>query len=159
MEHKLNPSQCLHISTLPCTTELFKHVESLWQVEVLPFQNVTEFTRSKQDKEAIELLESKTVHVEEEEVKCYATPLLWKRDMPCFHAMIDAVMTSLQSTERKLVRNPQKADLVQSGAFKSLSLEDLNKDGDTCLFFIIWRVIMKIIMWCLIAISSPMALV
>ncbi|XP_073725195.1 uncharacterized protein [Misgurnus anguillicaudatus] len=139
LEHRLKPNQCLHICTSPCTAEVLKHVERLWQVDVLPFQNVKECTRSKQDREAIELLESKTVRVEVEGTRRYATPLLRKGDMPYLHATMEAVMPRLRSTERKLARDSQQAEaysaeiqkLVQSGAIKRLSPEERDKDGET----------------------------
>ncbi|XP_016138710.1 uncharacterized protein [Sinocyclocheilus grahami] len=61
LEQQLKPKECLYISLPPSTTELFKNVNRLWQVDVLPFQNERECTRSKQNQRAVELLEAKTV--------------------------------------------------------------------------------------------------
>lgn len=85
-------------------TELFKNVERLRQVDVLPFQNEKECTRSKQNQKAIKLLETKTVRVDVDEIYCYATPLLRKSDMHYLHATMEAVMPRLRSTEGKLAR-------------------------------------------------------
>ncbi len=139
LEQRLEPNQCLHISIPLSTTELFKNVERLWQVDVLPFQNERECTRSKQDQKAIELLETKTVRVEVDGIRRYATPLLRRCDMPCLHATMEAVMPRLRSTERKLARDPKQAEaysseiqkLVQSGAIRKILPKDMERDGES----------------------------
>ncbi|XP_026101210.1 uncharacterized protein LOC113072449 isoform X1 [Carassius auratus] len=132
LEQRLKPKECLHISLPHSTTELCKNVNRLWQVDVLPFRNETECTRSKQDQRAIELLEAKTIRIKVDGIRRYATPLLRKGDMPHLHATMEAVMPRLRSTERKLARDPQQIDaysseiqkLVQSGAIRKLSPEE-----------------------------------
>ncbi|XP_065144932.1 uncharacterized protein [Paramisgurnus dabryanus] len=56
--------QCLHISTLSSTSELLQSVERLWQLDVLPYRSEKLVTRSRQDQEAVRLLEAKTKRVE-----------------------------------------------------------------------------------------------
>ncbi len=92
--------QCLLTSVSPQTTELMKNVEKLWQVDVLPFQSDKSVVRSKQDKEAVELLEAKTRRVDVAGILRYATPLLRKLDMPLFQASKEAVLPGLRSTEK-----------------------------------------------------------
>ncbi|XP_055008882.1 uncharacterized protein LOC129408678 [Boleophthalmus pectinirostris] len=50
--------------TMSPTSELQRHVERLWQVDILPFANTNTATRSKEDQQALELLEQRTVKVE-----------------------------------------------------------------------------------------------
>lgn len=141
LEQRLKPKECLHISLPLSTTELCKNVNRLWQVDVLPFRNETECTRSKQDQRAIELLEAKTIRIKVDGIRRYATPLLRKGDMPHLHATMEAVMPRLRSTERKLARDPQQADaysseiqkLVQSGAIRKLSPKE-REGGGECWF-------------------------
>ncbi|KAL1255561.1 hypothetical protein QQF64_013622 [Cirrhinus molitorella] len=57
---KANVEQPLH-SPGPAQSDLFAHVESLWQVEVIPYRSDRVVTRSKLDQEAIRLLQEKTV--------------------------------------------------------------------------------------------------
>lgn len=42
-------------------------------------------------------------------VKHYATPLLWKENLPPLHATPEAVMAQLRGIERRLVRQPERA--------------------------------------------------
>lgn len=58
------PQQCLLTSVPPQVNELMRHVERLWQTDVVPPRSDKVVTRSKQDNEAIALLESKTTRVE-----------------------------------------------------------------------------------------------
>lgn len=62
-----NSTQCLFTSQENPYTELKRHVEKLWQVDTLPFRNEKLITRSKQDKEAMELLEAKTIQINVDE--------------------------------------------------------------------------------------------
>lgn len=50
-------------STFTPYADLSRHVEKLWQIDVLPFKNEKLIIISKQDKEAMELLEAETVRV------------------------------------------------------------------------------------------------
>ncbi len=130
--------QCLFTSVSPQTTELMRNVEKLWQIDVLPFQSEKLVVRSKQDKEAMELLEVKTRRVDVAGIRRYATPLLRKRDMPLFQASKEAALPSLRSTERRLAKDPQRAkayceaiqQLVQSGAVKKMGPDEISTTGD-----------------------------
>lgn len=55
-------------------------------MDVLPWQSKKMSTRSRQDQEAVKILESKTVRVEVDGVKCYATPLLRVKNIPVLKA-------------------------------------------------------------------------
>lgn len=81
----------MHSSFIPQTSELSKDVERLWQLDVLPFRNEKEVTRSKEDQQAIDILESRTVRVQVEGVHRYATPLLRRTEFPQVKAPQEAV--------------------------------------------------------------------
>ncbi len=70
--------QCFFITTAYPDDLLYRNVERLWQLDVLPFCNEKLVVRSKQDKEAMHLLESQTQRLTVDGVQRYATPLLWK---------------------------------------------------------------------------------
>lgn len=53
--------QCLHIFILSPTAELLQNVESLWQLDVLPYRSEQLARCSRQDQEAVCLLEVKTI--------------------------------------------------------------------------------------------------
>lgn len=109
VQHQLQPQQCLHLSTLSPSAELFRHVERLWQLDTQPYWSKKLVTRSKQDQEALDLLEAKTLHVEVGGVQRYATPLLRVKQMPRLQAPKEAVLANLRSTERRLQKNPEQA--------------------------------------------------
>lgn len=67
--------QCLFMSTITPTFEFFKNVERLWQVD-MPYTNEKQVTRSKQDQQALRLLQTSTDRVDVEGIRRYATPLL-----------------------------------------------------------------------------------
>ncbi|XP_073789994.1 uncharacterized protein [Danio rerio] len=121
-------SLCLLTSVSPETTELMRNVEKLWRMDTLPCQSDKQAMRSRQDKEAVELLEAETRRVNVAGVLRYATPLLRKRDIPPLKSSKEAVLPSLRSTERRLSRDPQRADeygaairkLVETGAVKRI---------------------------------------
>ncbi len=96
--------QCLHITTTPPHDDLIRHVERLWQVDTLPY-NERMVTRSKQDKDALAMLQNATTRVNIDGVQRYATPLLRRMPMTMFHADKEAVLPSLRSTERRLARD------------------------------------------------------
>ncbi|XP_026056216.1 uncharacterized protein LOC113041867 [Carassius auratus] len=52
--------QCFFISTAHTDDLLYRNVERLWQLDVLPFRNEKLVVRSRQDNEAMQLLESQT---------------------------------------------------------------------------------------------------
>ncbi len=120
--------QCLFTSISPQMTELMQNVEKLWKMDILPYQTSKSVMRSKQDKEALELLEAKTRRVEIAGILRYATPLLRKRDVPPLRAPKEAVLPSLRSLERRLARDPLRAEeycaaickLVETGAVKKI---------------------------------------
>lgn len=64
---------CLFTSSPPQLDEVYKHVERLWQVEMISHRPEKEVTRSKQDKRAVALLEAKTVRTMVDGVLRYAT--------------------------------------------------------------------------------------
>ncbi|KAF7648708.1 hypothetical protein LDENG_00152830 [Lucifuga dentata] len=60
-----NPSQqCLLTTTISQSEELFMHVQWLWQVDTVPHRDEKDVTRSKQDLEAVNLLDAKTIRTE-----------------------------------------------------------------------------------------------
>ncbi|KAJ8351794.1 hypothetical protein SKAU_G00232700 [Synaphobranchus kaupii] len=74
--------QCLLTSMSSQAEELYQNVEKLWQIDVLPYCNEKTVTRSKQDQEALELLEAETIRVPIDGVSHYATPLLRTKTSP-----------------------------------------------------------------------------
>ncbi|KAE8291494.1 hypothetical protein D5F01_LYC11102 [Larimichthys crocea] len=108
------PQQCLFVSTTSPAAELFNQVEKLWQLDTLPYRNEKLVTRSRRDQEAMNLLEAKTRRVEVDGVLRYATPLLRVSNMPTLTAQPEAVLPSLRSTERRLGRDPVKAEAYQA---------------------------------------------
>ncbi|KAL0173693.1 hypothetical protein M9458_029661, partial [Cirrhinus mrigala] len=110
LHQETNEQHCFFTSTSSHPeTDLFKHVEKLWQMAVLSWCSDKTSTRSKQDHEAIKLLGAKTVRVEVDGVKRYATPLLWVKNMPQLKAPKEAVISLLRVTEKRLVKNPEQA--------------------------------------------------
>lgn len=76
--------------------ELWRNVERQWQMDLLPCRNEKIVHCSKQDQEAVELLEAKTVRVDIDGIQRYATPLLPNKDMSPLHASKEAVMANLR---------------------------------------------------------------
>ncbi|KAM9753665.1 uncharacterized protein ACNS7B_006885 [Menidia menidia] len=109
LRHRLTPKQCLFTSCNPLEAELFRHVERLWQMDTLPYQSERLITRSRQDAEAIRRLDEKTIRVTVDGVKRYATPLLWKENLPPLCAPQEAVLAQLRGTEKRLARDPERA--------------------------------------------------
>ena len=132
-----SPQQCLLTSVPPQVSELMKHVEKLWQTDVIPLRSSKVVTRSQEDNLAVSLLEDKTTRVEVDGIMRYATPLLRRKNMPRLQATPDAVMSSLRGVERRLQRDPEKAKvyraemekLIQAGSVVKLDPSELNK-GD-----------------------------
>ncbi|KAE8277451.1 hypothetical protein D5F01_LYC24615 [Larimichthys crocea] len=85
MKLSLDASQCLLTSTLS-SLDLISQVEKLWQMDVLPYRSEKLATRSRQDHEAIHLLQEQTIRVNVNSIKRYATPLLRVKNMPQLHA-------------------------------------------------------------------------
>ncbi|KAL0156947.1 hypothetical protein M9458_048193, partial [Cirrhinus mrigala] len=110
---------CLNISLFSSPTQdLSYHVEKLWQVDVLPFQPLKDITRSKQDRDALTVLETKTKRVEVDGVSRYATPLLRKGNAPALHAGPESVMALLRATERRLNSNSELAEVYNKEIHK-----------------------------------------
>ncbi|KAL6482555.1 hypothetical protein MHYP_G00106350 [Metynnis hypsauchen] len=104
--HKVkSKTHCMHVSTYS-PAELMHNVEKLWQVDVLPYQNEQEVTRSKQDMRALAMLNEKSQIVKMDGIQRHATPLLWKDEMPTIKSGKEAVFPLLRSTERRLQNNP-----------------------------------------------------
>ncbi|KAL0149827.1 hypothetical protein M9458_054875 [Cirrhinus mrigala] len=101
--------QCLFTSVSSQLTELMQNVEKLWKMDVLPYQSSKLAVRSKQDKEALELLEARTRRVQVAGIPRYAMPLLRKQGVPPLRAPKEAVLPSLRSLERRLTRDPLRA--------------------------------------------------
>ena len=130
------PQQCLFTTTVsPQVSELIRHVERLWQADVIPVRERRVVTRSKEDNQAIDLLETKTVRIKVEGIHRYATPLLRRRDMPVLQASPDAVMPSLRSVERRLQKDSERArvycaeigKLVQAGSVVKLTPSEVDQ--------------------------------
>ncbi|KAI2656414.1 Aspartyl/glutamyl-tRNA(Asn/Gln) amidotransferase subunit C [Labeo rohita] len=100
--------QCLHITTAQPHDELIRHVERLWLVDTLPY-NERMVTRSKQDKDTLAMLQNAITRVDVDGVQRYATPLLQRMPMTILHAGKEAVLPSLRSTERRLARDHERA--------------------------------------------------
>lgn len=103
--------QCLFTATVSPTSELFKNVERLWQIDTLPYTSEKQVTRSKQDQQALNLLQTSSVRVNVEGVQRYATPLLRRANATTLQAPTEAVLPSLRSTERRLAKDPQRAEV------------------------------------------------
>ncbi|KAM9825435.1 uncharacterized protein ACBT44_006125 isoform 1-T1 [Syngnathus typhle] len=124
-----HPAQCLFTSVPPPMDDLYRHVERLWQVDTVPYRPEREVTRSKQDQQAIALLETKTGRTEVSGILRYATPLLRHAAMPLLQAPKESVMALLRSTERRLLKNPEQGQayqaemrkLIESGAVQEIS--------------------------------------
>ncbi|XP_042610577.1 uncharacterized protein LOC109111550 [Cyprinus carpio] len=113
VRREINTHQCFFTSVLP-NTDLFAHVERLWQMDVIPYRSDKIATRSKLDQEAIRLLQEKTVRVEVEGTMRYATPLLRMQSMPCLTMPKEAVLPQLRSVERRLLKNPEQESAYQT---------------------------------------------
>ncbi|XP_076847529.1 uncharacterized protein LOC143493189 [Brachyhypopomus gauderio] len=112
IESSTNVSHCLFTST-PSPTELFSCVEKLWQMDVLPYRSEKLAVRSRQDQEAVRLLQEQTVRVNVNGVERYATPLLRIKNAPLLKATPESVLPLLRSTEKRLTKSPEKAAAYQ----------------------------------------------
>ncbi|KAJ8403170.1 hypothetical protein AAFF_G00353870 [Aldrovandia affinis] len=110
--------QCLFLATTSQAAELFKQVEKLWQLDTLPYRSERLVTRSRRDQEATNLLEAKTTRVEVEGVLRYATPLLRVSNMPTLTAPPEAALSTLRGTEKRLSRDPVKAEAYRAEIMK-----------------------------------------
>ncbi|XP_056336224.1 uncharacterized protein LOC130247068 [Danio aesculapii] len=114
VRHQLLTQQCHNISICSPSNELFRHIEKLWQLDVLPYRSEKLATRSKQDQEAVDLLEAKTTRIDVNGTQRYATPLLRVKDMPKLQATKQAVMPNLRSTEARLAKDPIKSEAYRA---------------------------------------------
>lgn len=138
LKRGLNQQHCL-FTTTSSNADLFAQVERLWQMDVLPYRSEKTVTRSKLDREAVQLLDEKTVRVNVNGVMRYATPLLRVKDMPCLRAPREAVLPQLRSTERKLAKNPEQAAayqveverLLQAGYSEKLQQEEVEQSQES----------------------------
>lgn len=94
------------ISLSTSLNALYNYVEKLWQMAVLPYWSERHVTHSKEDNEAIQMLEACTKRVTVDGIRHYATPLLRVSDAPKLKAPVEAVMSNLRSTERRLLKDP-----------------------------------------------------
>ncbi|KAK3569372.1 hypothetical protein QTP86_026881 [Hemibagrus guttatus] len=129
--------QCLLTSMAPIQDKLFQNIQRLWQLYTVPQWEGKEVTQSKQDQDAFQLLEMKTLTLEIEGINRLATPLLRHKDMPLLNAPKESVLPTLLSVERRLLEDPIKAEvykeemrkLLETGAVRewlSLYLNHLN---------------------------------
>ncbi|KAK7886711.1 hypothetical protein WMY93_026332 [Mugilogobius chulae] len=108
-------------------------------LDVLPFRSEKEVTRSKQDKEALELLQNKTERVQVDGVSRYATPLLRCKNTSKLQAGPESVMALLRSTERRLTKDPDLAavynaevhKLEQQGYARKLTPEEASSTNES----------------------------
>lgn len=125
--HQPSAIQCLFTNSHSPTTELFQHVSKLWQMDVLPYRNEKLVTRSKQDTAAVKRLEDQTIRVEVDGVHRYATPLLWKENKPMLHAPKEAVLGHLRGTEKRLAREPVRAESYKQEIKKLFDANYVNR--------------------------------
>lgn len=111
-------TSCLHAAFPSPAQDLHWHVEMLWQVDTLPFRSEKEATRSKQDQQAVNTLDQRTVHVKVDGIARYATPLLRKPAAPKLHAPPVGVMPLLRATEQHLTSNPDLAKVYNEEIHK-----------------------------------------
>ena len=116
--NKINPTKCFHICCTPPSDDLYRHVERLWQLDSIPHRPDREVTRSKQDKQAIEMLEVKTVRIEVDGILRYATPLLRRANMPQLSAPKESVLPLLRSTEKRLLQDSKRAEAYRNEMHK-----------------------------------------
>lgn len=96
-------------------------------------------TRSRQDQQAVNLLEERTFQVKNGDTLRYAMPLLRIKNAPPLRAPIDAVMPTLQHTERRLAKDPAKAliyeagikKLIHAGCVRKLSQEEVTQTHES----------------------------
>ncbi|XP_073764219.1 uncharacterized protein [Danio rerio] len=111
---QLQPQECFFVSCAKPDSELFNQVENLWKLDILPYRSDKVVTRSRQDAEAIRILEEKTVRINVEGVKRYATPLLWKESLPPLNAPKEAVLPLLRSAEKRLSKEPKLTNIYNT---------------------------------------------
>ncbi|KAK0139824.1 hypothetical protein N1851_023266 [Merluccius polli] len=131
-------TQCLFISFASPDDLLYRNVERLWQLDVLPYRNEKMVVRSREDQDAMNLLETKTRRMEVEGVYCYATPLLRKQSAPKLISSTHSVMAHLRATEKRLKREPERAaiysaeinKLISAGYVKKLQPKEVEQSAE-----------------------------
>ncbi|KAL4009372.1 hypothetical protein ACER0C_003224 [Sarotherodon galilaeus] len=130
--------QCLNMCLSPAEA-LHQDVKRLWQLDAPPYRTEKEVTRSKEDREAVAMLETKTIRVPVDGVERYATPLLRRSDFPHMCVSPEAVKGLLRSTECKLAKNPDLTltysqeihRLVDSGYVVKLSPDETHSSSES----------------------------
>lgn len=110
-------STLVRISDFTCLPleELQQHVERLWLTDTLPFRSLKEATRSREDKEALALLEQKSNRVMVDGGSRYAVSLLHRRNSPLLNTSQNAVMLLLRATGGRLSHNPEQLVVYKRG--------------------------------------------
>ncbi|XP_073669326.1 uncharacterized protein [Paramisgurnus dabryanus] len=128
-----SPSTKCHYISFKCPPDDIHHnVQKLWQLDTVPLRNTKLVVRSKQDRDALNQLETQTIRIPVDDVLRYATPLLRADPWPPLKAPKEAVMSRLRSCERRLLQNPSQAEtytreiqkLVDVGYVKKLTLSE-----------------------------------
>ncbi|XP_014876949.1 uncharacterized protein LOC106939156 [Poecilia latipinna] len=130
--------QCLFTSFVSPEDLLYRNVERLWQLDVLPFRNEKIVVRSREDQEAMNLLETKTQRLKIEGICRYATPLLRKPGAPTLSSSIHSVIAHLRATEKRLKKEPERATiylteinkLINAGYVKRLQPMEVEQSAE-----------------------------
>lgn len=96
--------------TMSTNSELQRHVERLWEVDITPYAKAKTVIRSKEDQQALELLEQRTVKAEVDGVTRYATPLLRRKASLTLWAPKHTLLPQLRSTERHIAKDTALAN-------------------------------------------------
>ncbi|XP_046577406.1 uncharacterized protein LOC124285249 [Haliotis rubra] len=129
---------CLLNQTRPAYLSPSHCVERLWQLDTLPFTS-KQVIRSKQDKMALEILDSQITRIEVDGVSHYATPLLRSHDGTRFNARVEAVLPTLKRAERRLKDNSDMArthneailKLDESGFVRKLTDDEIRDSKES----------------------------
>ncbi len=108
-QNSMVPVQCLFTSFNSPADDLRYDVEKLWKLDSLPISSEKAVMQSRQDQQAIELLEQATQRVQVSGVSRYATPLLRSASFPLLNVPQCAVMSQLRNTEARLSKDPARA--------------------------------------------------
>lgn len=122
--------QFLFTSPAPSQDELFQNMQRLWQLDTLPQWEGKAVTRSKQDQQALQLLELKTITLQMDGINRLATPLLRRKDMPLLNAPKESVLSTLCSVERRLLKDPVKAEVYKEEIRKLIEIGAVREVAD-----------------------------
>ncbi len=117
------PHQCMLTSLVPVQDELLDHIQRLWQLDTVSYHECKEVTHSKQDQEALQLLDCKTLTLEIDGVRRLATLLLRHKDMPLLNAQRDSVLPNLRNVEWCLLKDHEKAETYHAEVCRLLETE------------------------------------